>query len=168
VLNSNISKNLLLDAGTAKSFLNIDANIEDSIINRELATAQDTRIRNLIGKDMLDELVSQYTSDTLTTANAAVIDYVQRALAYYALANFAYSGAFIATRSGFKRKAGTEAEPLTKAELSANYNHYLGIAEEYAGQLRTFICDNSGDYPLYCGTNRDQPGTSTGVVFYTI
>jgi hypothetical protein len=122
--------------------------------------AAEIDIKPFISAELYDAVKTQYQSNTLSVANAALLPYVRRALCNYAVLNYINQNHVIIEDSGIKSVSSTDGfdtrqgggEQYDKA-LSRLRDSIQAVAVKYREQLIDFLYTNSATYPLYAASS---------------
>lgn len=118
-----------------------------------------------IGADTMNIIKTQYTDDNLSTPNAALLPYIQRAAAKFAVAlacnmpAYTVEGAYLFAMSNTEGYDGrNENQKLQSKALTDMGQACTNIGERYLEDLINFLVKNVTDYPLFQAEK--YPGTA--------
>lgn len=132
--------------------------------------AQDIYIEPILGKNLNDELLTQFNSNTLTPDNQTLLEYVQKALAW----RIAEKGVInhnahvvnvgVTTVSGGFHSAAPDQKAINLLK------EYGGYAHVYSMRLTEYLSKNQDLYPLWKDHNKrnaieNVKGQDGGVYF---
>ena len=124
---------------------------------------QEINILDIIGQDMMDQLVNEMVEDTVSVENQKLIDKIKPMVAYYALADAIPTVAFVISSSGVRvlnesmSDGGFAKQPVSDELVAAQTQRNVNLGKRYEAILCKFLNDNAADYPLW-----PVPTTSTG------
>lgn len=152
----------LISLEQIRSWTNISQHIEANKIDPVILMTQELAMKDILGKPLYDQLITQKAADALSYDNQALIDEAipylafSIVLAYLPISSVALNqkGAQVATDQ-FARN--------TNEGQGRKYMQYLrGQQEFYRNHLVGWIEDNKADYPLYetgdCRTSYHRTG----------
>lgn len=120
------------------------------IFQKHIAPAELQYMKPFLGKDFYAKLVEGYTADTLSPANAALIEnYLREPLAWF---TFAKASAFMhiqVRNGGFYVNNSEFSQGASSSQRSEIYNVIVQNAEALMDRAKEYIEDNSTDFPLY-------------------
>ena len=154
---------IFIDTETLNGYTDISENIDPQYIMKNIPLAQDINIRECLGDDLYEEIYTQFSSNTLSAANKALMPMIKMALAWYAYKRYAVRCTFQSTPVGFRKKTSDQSESLTPQELSIIIKDNQETAEHYAGRLAKYLDDNHTSYPLWKSGCETSNHTSAGV-----
>lgn len=138
-----------------KTFTPINQNVDASDIAPHIETAQLINTRELLGKNLYDDLEQKQIADTLSPIEAELVDIVKQALAYRS-AEIAIPFLSIKIRNkGTVRMRDEFAEPASVEEMKYLRSALADRAEYFEKRVVSFLCQFSTDFPLY--TNDTTP-----------
>jgi hypothetical protein len=122
---------------------------------------QEINILDIIGQDLMDELIEQLKDGTVSELNQKLIDKILPVVAYYALADAIPTVAFSISSSGIRllnQNDGLDSKLAVSDDLiAAQTQRNINLGKRYESILCNFLNDNATDYPLW-----PVPVTSTG------
>lgn len=148
---------LFIEASRLKTFSVVSENLDNKLLEPTIISVQDLYLRDILGKDLYDELITQINANTVTSLNQTLLnDYIEPYLINKVISesviDLTYklrNKAIMTTNSDFGQVAN-----LT--DLSKVQGQYNNRAEGYRNLLETYMCDNGSDYPLYCPKNKES------------
>lgn len=129
-------------------------NMEWATLAPHVEQAESKFIVPLLGRAQYDALTTAYQNATLSVAQAALLRYAQRALAYYTLYEALPFLSLIVSDMGVQEqqsREGTSAPARTTVSKIAR-DQALQNADQAADAMLTFMEENDTDYPLWAGS----------------
>jgi hypothetical protein len=121
---------------------------------------QEINILDIIGQELMDELVEQMKDGNVTGENETLISKILPVVAYYALADAIPTVAFSISSSGIRllnENDGINVKQSVSDDLVATQTQRnINLGKRYEAILCNFLNDNATDYPLW-----PVPETST-------
>ena len=165
----------LLKTSTIKILIpEINSNIDDNLIKKNLVIEQDKKLRPIIGYCLYDELYTQITTDTLSVANKKLMDdYIVMILSLSVYKRILISTTFQVENNGLRVKLSDSSETASRNDVSFVSQSIDDDINYYTQELIKYICDNQSDYPLYfnCNDGRghiDRKRAQTGTLGFNI
>lgn len=156
-----------------KQIIPISKNIDNNIIQPQIAVAQVKYIKPILGKYLYDDIAAKYASQTLSGAELTLIVHIQNCLAFYITDNALPYLSFAITEKGIQQQNGVNSQPgdTQSSTTSLNYmrNEIRNNAEFYGDILRDYLDDNKESFPLYTQSGNDpktQSNFDAGIVFF--
>jgi hypothetical protein len=141
---------LLLSEAEFKELAPVSNNVQyETPAPQVIHAAQWEYVRPVLCDALFNEVLDQVVNDTLTTANAALMEYIRPALAWWAYATYLPFALVRARESGPSFQLGQTIQPATNPDLQNTRNAALSTAGSFANALQKFLHDNRADYPLY-------------------
>lgn len=138
-----------------KTFTPINQNVDSSDIAPHIETAQLINTREILGKNLYDDLEAKQIANTLTPIEEELVEIVKQALAYRS-AEIAIPFLSIKIRNkGTVRMRDEFAEPASVEEMKYLRSALADRAEYFEKRAMAFLCQFSTDFPLY--TNDTTP-----------
>jgi hypothetical protein len=149
-------------------------------LRQTMQLVTDLHIRPLIGSALQEEILSQIAANNLSPANAALLPYLQKALAHKTMdfgsielmANIEETGIYILANAS--NMQNTSKKDPAREEVLASYMRRAAMnAKSYLKGLETYLLRNADTYPLYRDSeayDRDgsmSPFLNEGKIFLT-
>lgn len=139
-----------------KTFTPLNANIDTSEIAPHIETAQLIHTREILGKNLYDDLTAKIQAGTLSTPENDLVEIIMQALAYRS-AEIAIPFLSIKIRNkGSVRMRDDYAEPASVEEMKYLRSELSKRAEYFEDRAKDFLCQYSTDFPLYTQYNDNQ------------
>jgi hypothetical protein len=127
---------------------------------------QDIHIQHKIGTTLYDQLKTQITTASLTTANETLLeDYIQPSLLYWVQAEAPTAISYKFLNKGLHQQSSENSSNASLDEINFIQKRYKDKAEWYTERLVNFLLEKSNDYPAYqnpnSGLDTIQPDTRT-------
>lgn len=125
---------------------------DTEIIDGNIVLAQERHVRPVLGEDYYSELQSQ-SPNSYTADNAAVMEYLKNALAYFVLYESFAEQTVKLTNKGAMVDLSPTSEPASDAMLNMRRTDLMSKAQSWLKIMRDFIRDAQDDdatkYPLF-------------------
>lgn len=152
-----------------KTYLNIDTNIDPQQFKTGTFNAQNIQLPNYICQDLIDELVTQISTNTLTPDNQNLMEYLKPALCNATLYDIFPLIHSRVSNTGVQQQAGENGSSVDTAHMKYLRGEYNSRAESYMNKCLTFLKDNASLYPLFsCDSDCKKTGTKYGIGFVKI
>lgn len=139
-----------------KTFTPLNANIDTSEIAPHIETAQLIHTREILGKNLYDDLSSKQQTGTLSTSESDLVDILKQALAYRS-AEIAIPFLSIKLRNkGTVRMRDDYADPASVEEMKYLRSELAKRAEYFEDRCKDYLCQFMSDFPLYTQYNNNQ------------
>ena len=144
------------------SFTPISRNIDVNEITPHLQSTELMWSRELIGKNLYDDLKDKFSAQTLNNDEVVLVGYLKQHIAYRASEMaIPFLNIKIKSKGAVKLKGDYE-EPASLGDMKYLREELKNRAEYYEQLIKTYLCKNSSLFPLYLGTNDlIEPITST-------
>lgn len=149
----------LIDIDDFTRRADLSKNIDTDKIKESIGITQEMYGTKMLCKDLYNEIISQYPSD-LSTANTALLPFIQDYLVYKTYIRYLISANVHSTPSGMFTANDSSATKASPEEMSPIISRAHADANYYQDELQNFLIKNEDDYPLwkdsicYCGKNR--------------
>jgi hypothetical protein len=150
-----------------KTFTPINQNVDITEVANHIESAELIYVRELLGKLLYDDLTTKINGSTLSSIETELVDLVKQMLAYRA-AEIAIPFLGIKIRNKGVVKLNDEfAQPASIDEMKYLRHELKNRAEYFTERASQFLCDYSGDFPLWNagnnGSTKQNPyPTNTG------
>ena len=154
----------MISAAEVKTLVLSRKNFDESIIKDSIIEAAEQEyIKSILGKDLYDEIRTQYKADTLNADNKLLIDdYLKPALAHYAI-YLCLPTMMVDICSAGLRINNTEFSTSVSSALRAEVAQtMIGLAQTFINKTVEFIEEqfDLGKYPLYDKVENVENDTS--------
>lgn len=144
----------------------IDKEIDPSFMNLYILAVQSNYVRPLLGKDFYSEIMSQSSSNTLTTANQEIVTRMQKAIAYWVWSELVWEITFRTTNTGVVSSNDDKFTVADPSVVTIQMERYKNLAEAWwNSDVKDYLCDNPSLYPLYGGKIKNAFNTGYGLYF---
>ncbi len=150
--------NLWITQSYLKSFTPLNNNIDVSEVANHIETAQLIYTREILGKNLYDDLDAKIFSASLSAREAELVDILKQSIAYRA-SEIAVPFLSIKLRSkGAVRLRDEFAEPASLEDMKYIRHELKNRAEYYETRAKDFLCLYTSDFPLWLrlGNNPKQ------------
>jgi hypothetical protein len=111
---------------------------------------QDIYLKQVIGKDLYAELITQVNAESVTALNTTLLtDYIQPYLINKVVSELVIDVNYKIKNKALMVGSSDNAQPLDSSGMSIIQTKYRNIAENYRVNLVDYLLDNYTDYPLY-------------------
>lgn len=156
-----------------KKILPVSKNIDDNIIQPQIALAENKYIKPVMGTLLFDYIQDKYNQNGLDSIETQLVSIAQISLAYYVIENTLPFLSFVISEKGVQQQNGINsqsADPQGGAD-NLNYmrNELRNNGEFYQNEIRAFLNENKASFPLYDTPNNNPTQTSNfdiGCAFY--
>lgn len=148
---------LLIAADRLKEYSVISENLDNKLLEPTIVAVQDLYLRDILGKDLYDEIKTQVNADTVTALNQTLLnDYVEPYLINKVISDACIDLTYKLRNKAIMTTGSDFGQVANLTDLSKVQGKYANIAEGYKNILVDYMCENSSDYPLYCPKNRQS------------
>lgn len=139
-----------------KTFTPLNANIDTSEIAPHIETAQLIHTREILGKNLYDDLAAKMQANTLSPVESDLVDILMQALAYRS-AEIAIPFLSIKLRNkGTVRMRDDFADPASVEEMKYLRSELSKRSDYFEDRAKDYLCQFSADFPLYTSGNDNQ------------
>lgn len=141
---------LLITVNDIKRYSNLSGNLDEDKILQFIKIAQDIRLEDFLGTDLLNRLEAGVIANDLTANEVILINsYVKSALIHWALVEYLPHAAYDISNRGIFKNTSETGETLSKEEVDYMIEKQQNLAEKYTRRLIDYLCDNESLYPQY-------------------
>lgn len=134
-----------------KSFTPINNNVDVTEVANHIETAQLINTREILGKNLYEDLNTKFISGTLNTIETELFDILKQSIAYRA-AEISIPFLHIKIRNkGVVKLRDEYAEPASLEDMKYLRNELKNRAIYFEDRAKDFLCQFSTDFPLYLG-----------------
>ena len=128
----------------------INENVDSKLLQPTLIMVQDIYLKQVIGKDLYAELITQVNAESVTALNTTLLtDYIQPYLINKVVSELVIDVNYKIKNKALMVGSSDNAQPLDNTGMSIIQTKYRNIAENYRVNLVDYLIDNSTDYPLF-------------------
>lgn len=139
-----------------KTFTPLNANVDTAEIAPHIETAQLIHTREILGKNLYEDLATKIQSNTLNVKESELVDIIKQALAYRA-AEISIPFLSIKIRNkGTVKMSDQFAQPASLEEMKYLRSELNQRALYFEDRAKDFLCQFSSDFPLYTQYNDNQ------------
>ena len=147
-----------------KEFSVANENLDNKLLEPTLIYIQDGYLRQLLGKDFYDAIIVQINADTVTAVNQTLLnDYIEPYLINKVLANCMLDITYKLRNKAVSTMNADFTNVADLTDLSKMSGQYEQRAKTYQSMMVEFLCDNSGDYPLYSPKQATRTNNTSGL-----
>jgi len=139
-----------------KSTVPINQSVEMSAINPFLESAQLLFIRDILGSKLYDEVLTQYSAQTLTANNTTLVTYIKPCVCWRAFELYLPFAKNEVRNKGVVSLTGEFETSSDLENLKYIRNEAKNISEFYESQLKNYLENYSVSFPFY--TSPDTKG----------
>jgi hypothetical protein len=148
---------LLIEAARLKEFSVISENLDNKLLEPTIITVQDLFLKDILGKDLYAEIISQVNANTVTALNQTLLnDYVEPYLINKVISESVIDLTFKLRNKAIMTTGSDNSQIASLTDLTKVQGQYNNRAEGYRKILVDFMCESNDDYPLYCPRNRES------------
>lgn len=147
----------------------IESSKYTSRIVPKVLEAQDFDLRDLIGKELYNEVISVSDGNTepnLSSGNyTALLPYLKPVIVYFTYARYLPESQNVNSRHGTVKKLTPHSEPIELKELMRLAAMYKSRAIEHGERLIEFLEDNVENYPTWNSNRTGNESRNSGRVW---
>tara|TARA_R110002012_G_scaffold289291_1_gene482305 strand:+ start:2634 stop:3131 length:498 start_codon:yes stop_codon:yes gene_type:complete len=153
----NTFKTPLIELETVQEYCGLSRNVTEKEYNRFILTSQNTRLRNLIGEEMVDDLVTYKDLGGEGDEDFSLLqsNYIEPFLSHDSFVQYSPQSSIKSTKSGVKKMKGENTENSSKDDLSHVSSINQKNADNFAKRMICFLEENAEKYPSY--TKKEEP-----------
>ena len=140
---------LLINIADVRKLTNLSKNVSNARYKQYIISALNIQLKDIIGKECLDELVAAKCSQTTTPIQDDLLELVNPFLINYSYAKYVYSSPLTSTEEGIVKFSGDNIIHLTEQEKKREQQFYTSNAEAYRDQILELLNDNVDSFPCY-------------------
>ena len=145
-----VAEVLLVSEEKLKAFTTLNENLSPQILTPYVLQSQDTYLVNWIGSSFYKELKLQVRTNTVTVANAYILDeYIGPMLIQYAMAMAIPFIKYRFVNKGILSPKSETADSVELEEVKYLVAEVKNSAQQYAFLLQRYLYFHSQDYPLW-------------------
>jgi hypothetical protein len=146
-----------IEISDIKAYSAVSENLDSKLLTPTLINVQELHLRQIIGKDLYAELVTQINAGTETALNITLLeDYIHPYLINKVIAESVIDLTYKLRNKAIMTTSSDFGQVANLTDLSKVQGHYNSIAEGYKTKLAEYLCENMADYPLYCPHTRQS------------
>lgn len=155
---------LLIDKPYLDSNSILSGQIDWDYVKPIIFIIQDTKLEEVIGTDLYQELISQVNTPPVSSENQTLLNnYIAPFLMWHLVVELCMSRGFTFSNAGNLTSRTSNADPVEIAELGNYQKHYSRYADIYSNKLIRFLQANTSIYPAYTtneGVDKTVPVTT--------
>lgn len=146
---------LLISEAYLKDATVVNENVDVKVIRTNIRLAQDLYIHPALGTALYDEILDEVESNTLTTANEALLtDYIKPCLKYFVQYECGRDIVYKWMNKGIMSKNSDNSNSVDLETLKQIREEYKDKGEWYKKRLIDFLLENQTSYPAYLENTR--------------
>ena len=136
----------------------INENVDSKLLQPTLIMVQDIYLKQVIGKELYAELITQVNAESVTALNTTLLtDYIQPYLINKVVSELVIDVNYKIKNKSLMVGSSDNAQPLDSSGMSIVQTKYRLIAENYRVNLVDYLTENRLDYPLFkCAKNYSE------------
>ena len=136
----------------------INENVDSKLLQPTLIMVQDIYLKQVIGKELYAELITQVNAESVTALNTTLLtDYIQPYLINKVVSELVIDVNYKIKNKALMVGSSDNAQPLDSSGMSIVQTKYRNIAENYRVNLVDYLTENRLDYPLFsCAKNYSE------------
>lgn len=141
----------LVNLESVQEYCGLSRNVTEKEYNRFILTSQNTRLRELIGEDMVEDLITYKEIGGEGDEDFSLLqsNYVEPFLCFDSFTQYSPQSSIKSTKSGVKRMKGENTENSSKDELSQVSSINQKNADNFAKRMICFLEENFEKFPSY-------------------
>ena len=148
---------LFIESTRLKNFSVISENLDNKLIEPTIVAVQDLYLRDIVGKDLYAELITQINANTVTALNQTLLnDYIEPYLINKVISESVLDMTYKMRNKAIMTTNSDFGQVANLTDLSKIKGQYENRAEGYKNLLEKFMCENGDDYPLYYPKNKES------------
>jgi len=152
----------MMTTAEIKEIAIVNSNLDTAYLDQYILYSQRFYIREFLGKEFYEELLTQIAAASLTTNNTNVLVYIKDALAHYVVYESLTQVRTQISKGGVNTNLTATSEPATDLGYGNTRNDYIMKAERFREEIDYYIKqireDDATAYPLYCKTSKQTGG----------
>jgi hypothetical protein len=145
-----VAEVLLISEEKLKAYTTLNENLSPQILIPYVLQSQDTYLVNWIGSSFYKELKDQVRTNTVSVANAYILDeYIGPMLVQYAMASAIPFIKYRFVNKGILSPKSETADSIELEEVKYLVAEVKNYAQQYAFLLQRYLYFHSNDYPLW-------------------
>ena len=145
---------LLINIADVRKLTDLSKNVTSSKFKQYIISAQNIQLKEVIGKDCLEELKNAKCEKTTTPLQDELLELIYPYLINYSYAKYVYSSPLTSTEEGIVKFSGDNIIHLTDQEKKREQHFYTSNAEGYRDQILELLDSNVEGFPCYHGTGK--------------
>jgi hypothetical protein len=106
-------------------------------------------IKKQLGSIFYQDLLTKYNDQTLDANEIIIVEYIQPAVCWRAVANAGVSLTYGLFNKGYQKQTGEQSTNVDLKEVQFMYDHYIQQAFYFENELKTYLIANKDLYPLF-------------------
>lgn len=149
-----------IDENGIKLILPFIKNIDEAYFQPLIINNQLDNIKPLMGSLWYEEMKTQASTNSLTTANKTVLDdYITRLLAYYVYCDLIMEVSTQLENTGVRFKTSQNSDYADNEIIEKKRRYWESKISSLESEYKMYICNHSTDYPLYLLNNYSTTDT---------
>jgi hypothetical protein len=135
----------------------VGGNVDSDKYLQNIKFAQDAKLRNIIGDDLLDKLEADVIAGSLTGDYLTFVNkYVKNYLTYAAASDYIITAAYDVTNGGVNRYSPDNGTQATVEEINLLTEKTEDKANHYGQAMIKYLDKNKSLFPEYTGSSTDS------------
>lgn len=135
----------------------ITANVDATDFMPLVEFAARAFVQKQIGSYFFNDLLTKYNAQTLSADEITLVEYMQMAIAWRAVAHAGITLTYQLKNKGYQKQNGDNSESVELKEAQFMFNHYIQQAILFEAELKEYLSTNKDLYPNFLSTdNKDS------------
>lgn len=149
-----MNNKLLITETQIKQGSTLNDNIDSEFLKAQIYYTQERFVQPLLGTDLYQEIINQYSANTLTALNQILLDnYIRFMLINYTAGEVIPLIHYRIDNIGVHNRSDTNFNPVQHTEVEYLCIQYKNQGAFYAEQLNNYLHEHEEDYPLFLNGN---------------
>jgi len=154
----------MLSVDDMKSITSISDNLEETLLNPFIKTAQLLYIEKILGRSLYEDIITSISTGG-TIYKTLLEEHIMPCLAYYSLSDAIPFIAMRFEKKGITKSNSDNSENIVNDEMSVLIKRTETSARLYANRLVSYLNENTNMYPLYRMSCESNVVGSTNTIF---
>jgi hypothetical protein len=143
----------------------IDDNVDVKVLRQVIYTAQQMRIKPIVGTGIYDDLVTGVEAGDLTNVGGVnykslMDDYIQPCVEWWSLYESLLPLTLKIRNKGVQTQSSDNSQPQSMSDLKVYMDYLEDRAEWFSERATLFLCANESTYPKF-----NNPGTDVDTIY---
>ena len=148
---------LLISRKDIVKFTAMNGNVDTDKFIQFVKIAQDIRIQNYLGTDLLEKIESDIISSSLTGSYLTLVtDYVKPMLIHWAMVEYLPFSAYTLANKGVYKHTSENATNVDKEEIDFLIEKERNLAQYYTDRFISYMSFNNDSFPEYNSNSNED------------
>lgn len=134
----------------------VESNYDQDQLRSLIYDVQEMYVKPLIGSGLYDELSTQISGNTLTSANNDLLEQIRPVVRMYVLAKGLIVFTYKIRNKGVVSMSSENSQSADFTAIDRLIQQFTDWAQVRAERLQDFLCANTTTYPLYSNPGSDE------------